>query len=126
MEIEHEQWVNLLPAVLNKYNNRIHGTTKMSPIEARQNENNIQVFLNISLKAQYNRTYPRLDILDQVRVYQKPGSFKKGYESKWSPEAYKIIHITPDGKQYIVDNGQRRLYSRHELLRIKGVEGKDW
>ena len=62
---------------------------------------------------------------DSVRTYIKPGSFKKGYESRWSPQAYKIIHITPDGKQFIGDNGQRRLYSRHELLRIKGAEGKD-
>ena len=54
-----------------------------------------------------------------------PGVFKKGYESKWSPEVYKIIHITPDKKQFIVDNNQRRLYSRHELLMVKGTEGKD-
>ncbi len=60
-----------------------------------------------------------------VRTYIKPGRFKKGCESRWSPETYKIIHITPDGKQFIVENGQRRLYSRHELLRIKGAEGKD-
>ena len=125
LEVEKEHWVNLLPAVLKEYNNRIHGTTKMSPNEARQNKNNVQVFLNIGLKAQYNRDYPVLKMDDQVRVYQKPGSFKKGYESRWSPQVYKIIHITPDGKQFIVDNGQRRLYSRHELLRIKGAEGKD-
>ncbi len=97
----------------------------MSPIEARNDKNRLDVLLNITLKAQYNRTYPKLAMFDQVRVYQKPGSFKKVYESKWSPQVYKIIHITPDGKQFIVDNGQRRLYSRHELLRIKGAEGKD-
>jgi hypothetical protein len=44
LEVEKEHWVNLLPAVLKKYNNRIHGTTKMSPNEARQNKNNVQVF----------------------------------------------------------------------------------
>jgi hypothetical protein len=38
LEVEKENWVNLLPAVLKKYNNRIHGTTKMSPNEARQNQ----------------------------------------------------------------------------------------
>ncbi len=97
----------------------------MSPIEARQDKNRLDVFLNISLKTQYNRTYPKLVMNDSVRTYVKPGSFKKGYESKWSTQIYIIIHITPDGKQFIVDNGQRRLYSRHELLRIKGAEGKD-
>jgi hypothetical protein len=124
LEVEKEQWVNLLPTVLKKYNNRIHGTTKLSPIEARHDKNRLNVLLNITLKAQYNRTYPELVMGSSVRTYIKPGSFKKGYESRWSPQAHKIIHITPDGKQYIVDNGQRRLYSRHELLRIKGVDVK--
>ncbi len=41
-------------------------------------KNNIQVFLNISLKAQYNRTYPVLKMDDSVRTYIKPGSFLKG------------------------------------------------
>ena len=38
LEVEKEHWVNLLPAVLKKYNNRIHGTTKMSPNEAREDK----------------------------------------------------------------------------------------
>ncbi len=78
LEVEHEQWVNLRPAVLKKYNNRIHGTTKMSPIEARNGKNHLDVLLNITLKAQYNRTYPKLVMGDSVRTYIKPGRFKKG------------------------------------------------
>ncbi len=74
LEVEKEQWVKLLPAVLNKYNNRIHGATKMSPMEARQNKKRLDVFLNIRLKAQYNRTYPVLKMLDSVRNYIKPVS----------------------------------------------------
>ena len=62
---------------------------------------------------------------DSVRTYIKPSTLTKGYHTSWSPQVYKITHITPDGKQFIVDHGQRRLYSRHELLRIKGAEGKD-
>ena len=44
LEIEREEWVRLLPAVFNKYNNRIHGTTKMSPIEAKKDQNKIEAF----------------------------------------------------------------------------------
>ena len=78
LEEEHDEWVNMLPAVLQKYNNRIHGTTKMSPGEARLDKNRLNVFFNISLKAQYNRDYPELVMGDSVRTYIKPGSFKKG------------------------------------------------
>ena len=38
LEEEHDEWVKLLPTVFKKYNNRIHGTTKMSPIEGRQDK----------------------------------------------------------------------------------------
>ena len=49
----------------------------------------------------------------------------KGYESKWSKDVYKVVAITDDGKQFMVNNNSKRLYSRHELLLVKGTEGKD-
>ena len=51
---------------------------------------------------------------------------KKGYESAWSKDVYKVVHISDDKKQFLVnDYTKRRVYSRHELLKIEGVEGKD-
>ena len=41
-EIDKQNWTDILPAVLKTYNNRVHGTTELSPIEARQFENQIQ------------------------------------------------------------------------------------
>ena len=35
LEKSRETWTEILPAVLKKYNNRIHGTTELSPIDAR-------------------------------------------------------------------------------------------
>ena len=49
----------------------------------------------------------------------------KGYDSKWSKEVYKIVAITDDGKSFMVSNNTRRLFSRHELLLVRGVETKD-
>ena len=49
----------------------------------------------------------------------------KGYESRWSKDVYKIVAITDDGKQFLVSNNTRRLYSRHELLLVRGTENKD-
>ena len=84
LDLSKEKWVELLPAVLKKYNNRIHGTTGVSPNDARKDENNIQVYLNIRKHAQYKRKYPKLSTGDSVRTYVKPGSFKKKYTSSWS------------------------------------------
>ena len=123
LDLSKEKWVELLPAVLKKYNNRIHGTTGVSPNDARKDENNIQVYLNIRKHAQYKRKYPKLSIGDSVRTYVKPGSFKKGYTSSWSKEVYQITYIKDN--QYLVNDHKRKVYNRWELLKIEGVEGKD-
>ena len=110
---------------IKKYNNTKHSTTGFSPNEATQGNNNIEIWLNIYNKANFNRKYPPLKKDSEVRAYVKPGSFKKGYESKWSKDVYKVVAITDDGKQFMVSNNSKRLYSRHELLLIRGAEGKD-
>ena len=63
---------------------------------------------------------------DSVRGHIKPKSFKQGCESAWSKDVYKVVHISDDKKQFLV-NGytKRRVYSRHELLNIEGTEGKN-
>ena len=75
LEIDKQNWTDVLPAVLKKYNNRIHGTIEMSPIDARKPDNQIQVYMNIRQKAQFKRKYPKLSRGDQVRTYFKPHTF---------------------------------------------------
>ncbi len=120
-----EKWVDLLPSILKKYNNTKHSTTDISPNNAKQGNNNIEVWLNIYNKANFNRKYPPIKPFDLVRTYIKPKTFKKGYESSWSKDVFKIIAISDDGKQFMVNNNTQRLYSRHELLKIRGAEGKN-
>ena len=85
----------------------------------------MEVWLNIIHKANVNRKYPPISKGSEVKIYIKPGSFKKGYESRWHPTVYKVIAITDDKKQFMVSNNSRRLYSRHELLLVRGAETKD-
>ena len=126
MELKKEKWIDILPSVIKKYNNKTHSTTGISPNTAKQGNNNIEVWLNIRNKADFNRKYPPLKKGSQVKTYIKPGSFKKGYDSRWSKDVYRIMNISEDGKQFMVNNNTRRLYSRHELLLVKGSEGKDF
>ena len=126
MELKKEKWIDILPSVIKKYNNKTHSTTGISPNTAKQGNNNIEVWLNIRNKADFNRKYPPLKKGSQVKTYIKPGSFKKGYESRWCKDVYRIMNISEDGKQFMVNNNTRRLYSRHELLLVKGSEGKDF
>ena len=125
LEMNKEEWVNLLPAILKKYNNTEHSTIGMSPNRAKQGKDNIEIWLNINNKASFNRKYPPIKKGNEVRTYIKPTNKSKGYDSRWSKDVFKVLAITDDGKQFLVNNKTRKLYSRHELLLVRGVEGKD-
>jgi len=125
LEIDKQEWVSVLSPVLKKYNNTKHSTIGMSPNQATQGNDNIEIWLNITNKANFNRKYPPLFKSSEVRTYVKKGPFSKGCESRWSKEIYKVVAITDDKKQFMVNNNTRRLYSRHELLLVRGSEGKD-
>jgi hypothetical protein len=77
LELSKEQWVDMLPSIINKYNNTEHSTTGVKPNDAKKDENKVEVWLNIKNKAVYNRKYPNLIIGDKVRTYVKPKTFKK-------------------------------------------------
>jgi hypothetical protein len=125
LALSKEKWIDILPAVLKKYNNTKHSTIGMSPNQAKQGNDNVEVWLNIQNKATFARSYPPLKKGSEVRTYIKPKTMTKGYDSKWSKDVYKIVAITDDGKQFMVNNNSRRLYSRHELLLVRGTETKD-
>ena len=108
-----------------KYNNTKHSTIMMTPIEATKPEHKLQLYLNIRNKAKFKRLYPDLEINSQVRTYVKKGALSKGFHPAWSENVYKVISITDDGKQFRINNNTQKLYSRHELLLIKGEETKD-
>ena len=124
LDMTEEKWVDMLKPVLNKYNKTKHSTTDMTPHDAKRKDNHIEVWLNIRNKATFARKYPPLKVGDRVRTYIKPHTFKKGYQPSWSKEVYNITFIK--NNQYLINDANRkRVWNRHELLRVDGVEGKD-
>ena len=75
LEVSREKLVDMLGPVLKKYNNAKHSTTGLPPNETKKHSNHMEVWLNISNKATYNRKYPPLSVGQKVKVYQKPKSF---------------------------------------------------
>ena len=124
LDMTKEKWVDMLKPVLKKYNATKHSTTGVSPNDAKRKDNHIGVWLNIQNKAKFARKYPPLSIGDSVRTYIKPHTFKKGYQPSWSKDVYRITFIR--NNQYLINDANRkRLWNRHELLKIEGAEGKD-
>jgi hypothetical protein len=115
------KWEDMVPFVINKYNNTIHSSTGLCPDQAHNDNNRTSVAINLTLHSVYKRKYPSLKEGDKVKIYSKGKSnytSRKETKSKWSEHIYTIDKIDRDmllNKYYIV-NGHR--YNRHELLLI--------
>jgi len=110
-------WVQELGPILRKYNASPHRTIEMTPNEAVLPANALLVAFNLSKHAVKKRRYPDIDVGDRVRVLLGKDPKRKGYMPRWSTETRKVTLKPPDGG-FIVDDGKRRVYQRHELQRL--------
>ena len=98
-------WLNHLDAALDKYNNRVHGTTKMTPFEmsfktairatatAIATTASPNLIPNNKLRAASHTTSPKFQVGDFVRVPDKRNIYSKGYTTNWNRELFKIHSI---------------------------------
>eukprot|EP00732_Lithocolla_globosa_P000850 Lithocolla_globosa_v1_NODE_330_length_4438_cov_177.263746.p1 type:complete len:338 gc:universal NODE_330_length_4438_cov_177.263746:2032-3045(+) len=112
---------NILPKVVQNYNESYHSTIEMTPLEAANKTNQFEVFQNISEKATVKKR-PTLYVGDKVRVQLKQKSFQKGYSPKWS----KTIHtVEKKGGRYYIVNDDKRKYLRAYLLKVEKLNAPD-
>ena len=80
---------------MDKYNNRVHGTTKMTPFEASNNSllpsNNFNN--NNKIPRDSYRSFAKIQVGDFVRVPDKRNIYSKGYTTNWNRELFKIHSI---------------------------------
>ena len=81
-------WVDVLPTkTKKKYNNRVHTSTKLTPIQAslRKNESYVyKIFMDKRKKAK-----PKFQVNDFVRVADLKKMFPKSDTTNWSYKLYK-------------------------------------
>ena len=58
LEQSKEQWVDILPSVLNTYNNTKHSTTGKKPNEAKKKDNHFEVWLNMGVGTKHEICRP--------------------------------------------------------------------
>ena len=69
---EHQQWTQVLPNVLTLYNYKmVSRATHMTPNEARQSKNQMDVKLQMEMHRINKRKYPNVEVGDTVRIYKK-------------------------------------------------------
>ena len=55
-----------MEAVVNKYNDTVHSTIKMSPNDARREVNKLTASFNIWAQSKKDRVYPELKVGDEL------------------------------------------------------------
>ena len=106
-----------LPSVVKKYNNTIHHSTKMTPIQASKKVNEKEVFSNLTddrVKRQ-----PKFKLGYLVRTADIKRVFSKGDSTNWSYKLYTITELIHDTiPSYRIDYLPER-YNEILLIPIK-------
>ena len=125
-------WLNHINNALDKYNNRVHGTTKMTPFKASNNSllpsNNINKNNKIPRDSYHSfardsyHSFAKFQVGDFVRVPDKRNIYSKGYTTNWNRELFKIHSINKTNPvTYTLndENGEiiQGKYYEQELLR---------
>ena len=98
-------WLNHLDAAMEIFNNRVHGTTKMTPFEMSTNQKLIPNKKNIYYKHNTaklasrtegaSRKQPKFQVGDYVRVPDRRNLYSKGYTTNFNRKLFKIQKINP-------------------------------
>ena len=110
-------WLSELPSVIKKYNNTIHHSIKMTPVQASKKPNERKVYTNLQDKRV--RQKPNFNLGDLVRTADIKRVFSKGDSTNWSYNLYTITEVIHDTiPSYRIDYLPER-YNQNLLLATK-------
>ena len=110
-------WLSELPSVIKKYNNTIHHSTKMTPIQASKKSNEAEVYSNLKDNREVRKPTHKLGQL--VRTADIKRVFSKGDSTNYSYKLYTITEIIHDTiPSYRIDYLPER-YNENLLLPTK-------
>ena len=101
-------WVIILNDAVTTYNNNIHSTINMTPVDASNNPDKVKYYVK-STKAS-----PKFKFGDYVRNADKRNIFSKGYNCNWNRELFKVNEVL---------NTQTLTY-KIEDINVEIIEGK--
>ena len=87
-------YMNVLPNLVKDYNNTVHSSTKLTPIDASKKKNELTVWRNLYPdRFKINELTPKFSVGDEVRITKKKKVFEKGYTTRWTEEIFTIKEI---------------------------------
>ena len=84
--ISKNVYIDKLDDIVNEYNNTYHTTTKMKPIDVKDN-----TYINTSKKINYKD--PKFKVGDRVRISKYKNIFAIGYMPNWSGEVFVVKKV---------------------------------
>ena len=114
-------WKEILKDAVKSYDEvRVHSATKMTPEEAREPTNKVEVKENLEKTRVITRRYPKLVIGSKVRPFHKKDALDKERIPKRSDTIYEVVEMKKDRDQtfYKINHYRAKYYMRHELLKI--------
>ena len=96
-------WIDVLQTITKQYNNRVHSSTKLTPIQASMKKNGGFVYKNLLDKRK--KIKPKYELGNLVRTADLKRTFSKSDTTNWSYKLYKITEIINDTiPSYRLDN----------------------
>ena len=80
------KWIDVLSTITKQYNNRIHSSTKLTPIQGSLKKNESFVYKNLLDKRK--KIKPKFQLNDLVRTADLKKTFSKGDTTNWSCKLY--------------------------------------
>ena len=88
------KYIDVLPDLVEDYNNTVHSSTKLTPIDASKKKNELTVWRNLYPdRYKTSRLNPKFSVGDEVRITKKKKDFEKGYTTRWTEEMFTIKEI---------------------------------
>ena len=135
-----QKYIDVLPGMVEKYNNTYHRSIKLKPTVVRKPANYKHIHNALYDKVNARKaTPPRFHVGDKVRIVRKKGILEKGFTPNWTEEMFTVttVKATKPPTYYIEDTRgepvQGTFYEQElqtnvqEIYRIERVlkRGKD-
>ena len=107
-----------------QYNNTIHESTKLRPVDAIHDKNAVEVKTNLMLIARFKRKYKEIHIHEKIRIVKKKQKYSemKEHVKNWTDKTYEVIGIDQprlNGQTTYKLEGLSKPFFRNELLLIE-------
>ena len=87
-------YIDILPDLVEDYNNTRHSSIKMTPVEASKKKNELGVWRNLYPNhLDIININPKFSIGDKVRISKKKKTFEKVYTTRWTEEIFTIVEV---------------------------------